>query len=437
MFIETHSDNGKLLTFIKSTNVQVYPCGRRRSTIIDQDTTTDDQYYIPFDPEARLNTEANNRKHSGLNGYTQTYLKDWDEANKLLMFSLGGYLFNIELCTKDSNGTVLNDYGTPAVFGFKVIEILKNTAEALKDNAKTMAEITAAEALLNNITDATEIYANILIEDVHLFSGRQEYFTEVLRNQSKTDTDNPETSLDLLKSNIANATSEVLLASENEPNNYYFSGLSFSTSPLTGQEKTRSVEKITPVRDAAMGKTVTQTQVSLCILEKVKTSAEGETLDVWEWKIHQPALLPKIEHGATDDSIVVTGNALMKSTLDVKEKLTVKNDVQNALIEADLATVTSAEITEKIKTKDFESTNLITAKNIGTDQNKVVNIITKAANIEDTLTAGTVNANDIQQKISEGENASYYDVPVIFLEPKTEDGKTFYQLQISRVNPKN
>ena len=78
MFIETRSDtlaNEKIKqTFVKSLNVQAFPCGRRRS---------DSNQVIPFDPEARLNTEANNRKHSGINGYTQTFLKsDWNTGTE-------------------------------------------------------------------------------------------------------------------------------------------------------------------------------------------------------------------------------------------------------------------------------------------------------------------------------------------------------------------
>jgi hypothetical protein len=103
------------LTFVESTNIQAYPCGSRRSTFISADTNNDgttatnEGKYIPFDPEARLNTEANNRKHSSLNGYTQTYLKDWDEANKTLTLSLAGHLFTIKLAKYDASGNVITD----------------------------------------------------------------------------------------------------------------------------------------------------------------------------------------------------------------------------------------------------------------------------------------------------------------------------------------
>lgn len=373
MFIETHNSNKDIkLTFVKSANVQAYPCSRRRSELLTKGDGS--EFYFPFDPEARLNTEANNRKISGLNGYTQTYIQSWGDGK--LVLSLAGYLFTI---------TLPSGYSTPADFGSKAI----------------------SQTVLND-ADAECIYANILIEDAYLYTGFTDYYTSVLRNQSDYDS-GPAVSLDLLKGELTNST---------KSEECYFSGLSFSTTPLTANGRANYVINtydVYPIVVTRSTNKVKQTLVSLCILEK-----NGDT-----WQLYQPALLPKIEHGDTADSIVVTGNALMKSTLDVKEKLTVKNDAKNALIEADQA-----------KIPNIESTNLIKAKNIGTNQNKVENIITAAANIG-TLTAGTVNANDIQQKIGEGDDTVYYDVPVIFLESKQEGDKTSYQLQISRVNSKN
>ena len=79
MFVRS-SDNANLI-FIKSRYIKAFPCSRRRSNLtIDTDGNENsvlDKYYIPFDPEARLNTEANNRKHSALNGYKQDYLREW------------------------------------------------------------------------------------------------------------------------------------------------------------------------------------------------------------------------------------------------------------------------------------------------------------------------------------------------------------------------
>jgi hypothetical protein len=85
MFIKqlTHSnlDQNKdiKLTFLQSLNVQVYPCGRRRSAVQNDG----ENYYIPFDPEARLNTEFNNRKLASANGFTESYIDIWNADNAI------------------------------------------------------------------------------------------------------------------------------------------------------------------------------------------------------------------------------------------------------------------------------------------------------------------------------------------------------------------
>lgn len=277
MFIKTHNtktDESDIdLAFIKSLNVLVYPCGRRRSEIVDNDANGDgniteiEQYRIPFDPEARLNTEANNRRHSSLNGFTQTYLNKWDENEKFLSLVLSGYLFNIKL-----------DTGYQAVkdFGDKIIEFLP--ARANKNS----------------------IYANILIEETKLFEGFDTYYTEVLRDQSQSDYGL--TNLDL----VADEDSAP------EPNNFYFSGLSFSTTPLSGDTSTHSIK-------FATNNGLKQYIISLHVLEKISDT----------WQIYQPSLLPKIEHGSTEDSIKVKtifAKNLIQDTGPVPSIKVVKND---------------------------------------------------------------------------------------------------------------
>ena len=310
MFIETHNTyiqvgetkKEVLLTFLKSVDVEAYPCGRRRSALIDFDKNSDEvisdteRIQFPFDPEARLNTEANNRKHSGLNGYTQTYLiSDWlnsDNTAENLVVALNGYLFKIKLATSNNSA---NTFGT-------------GIAAALND------------------TDAERIYANILIEDIKLFSsGFREYFTGVLRDQTTSKEgyfDNtPSEALDLLKSGGA--------VEEKNANNYYFSGLSFSTAPLTSLvnddnvEKTRSTEANT-ISYANISETANQTLVSLCILEKV----DGK------WKVHEPARLPFIEHGKTANSIVV-GDTLVERTDTNPGDLTVEGNIEVGKLDAE------------------------------------------------------------------------------------------------------
>ena len=303
MFNETHLYNGTALAFIKSVNVQAFPCGRRSSANQLEDST--EKYYFPFDPESRLSTEANTRKHSSLNGFAQTYLQSWDKDDKkLLTMSLAGYLFSIALTGK--NKTLVNgeqvyapfDYSTPNAFGNRLATYL-------------------------HANDATCIYANILLEDVHLFSSKaNEYFTSILRDQYDT-TDIqlaasdavPETLLDLI--NKATVDGQKNLDSYKDPHNYYFSGLSFSTSPITGKGTTRSSLPVQVERVNMPKNTTNQLLVSLRILDKVKVSSEGATPEVFEWQIHQPAHLPKVEHGSTENSAVI--GDLLVANLDIEE----------------------------------------------------------------------------------------------------------------------
>jgi len=391
MFIETHvgsdaKSNDIVLTFLNSLNVQAYPCGRRRSTDIENDTGDKEKYRIPFDPEARLNTEANNRKHSSLNGFTQTYLKDWDENT--LTISLAGYLFTITL---DSGYASENAFGT-ALFN------------ALTTDNKELPE-------------ATHLYANILIEDVHLFSGFTEYYTGILRNQSGDVSEKPETALDLVADETAAA----------DIGNFYFSGLSFSATPLTGSTEFKTYDSATNTKN-------NQTAVSLCLLETTALDENGKPI----WKIHEPARLPKIMHGDTEDSVVVAGNTLMQSDLTVEGKATVK--------EAEIAEKTT--VTGELVVKNDDPTKatldnaLITGVLVVTNpasnpdnpnydpETSPASIVADNAGIT-ALSAGTVEAEDIRQKLEDGE---YYKVPVISIQQKS-DG--FYQLQISRINYKN
>lgn len=285
MFIETHIDTVKdqslVRTFISSTQVQAFPCGRRRSALIEEgEATKSENYRIPFDPEARLNTEANNRKHSSLNGFTQTYLNSW--VDNRLSLVLAGYLFNIS-CFDDysgENNSGENDFGDD--FGDGVITSLEN-ANNLSESDKT------------KITTAKCIYANIVIkEDVKLFSSfPQTYFTGVLHKQQTEDTSG--TVLDILCSGATDPT---------QITNYYFSGLSFSVMPLTGKDEIQSELE---VKDEAGN--LQETWVSLRILERDSTEDS--------WKICESAKLPKIAHGSTEDSVAI-------ERLEVTDKFKVK-----------------------------------------------------------------------------------------------------------------
>jgi hypothetical protein len=234
----TENSSGINMAFIQSLKIQAFPCGRRRGFIYGN-TPADpsDDYYIPFDPESRLNTEDNNRKHTSLNGFTDSYIKSWT-GNKLELV-VGGYFFSITANQND----------------FTTFDSLKS---------------------------GTAIYANILLHKVPLLSGDDlSYNSYILRNQSATsssDDNLPSTEIDLLRAVVSGETQNKDFIENKE--NYYFSGLSFTTVALTKDNT---------------GYTDNQQRISLQILEKV----EGA------WRIYQPALLPKIEHGEEEDSVKV------------------------------------------------------------------------------------------------------------------------------------
>lgn len=277
MFNEIHrlnatEDKSILLAFVKSVNIQAYPCGRRRSVPIDNDNaavTTIDQYHIPFDPEARLNTERNSRRHSSVNGFNSSFLKTWDVANEKLTLSLDGYVFDIDLRVRDKQ--VATAYLEVNQFCSKLVELLN---------------IADADAIVSLDKRANKIYANIRLEEVPLYEGTfKDYNTWVLRNQSDTAEAAPQ--LDL----VATLNNDGAVADRSTPENFYFSGLSFSIDPITEEStKTRSEKYL----KSASGRN--QKVISLCLFKKNATG---------EWVINPQAGLPNIEHGNTEDSVKI------------------------------------------------------------------------------------------------------------------------------------
>jgi hypothetical protein len=263
MFIENHKasiGSNIDLYFLKSIDTAVFPSGRRRNTKIDASgqALEHDNYYIPFDPEARLNTEANNRKHSSINGYTQTYLKDF--SNNKLSVVIEGYLFNINFTSQQVD-------------------------------ASTIAEEIKAD---------DSVFVNIILEDTPLYSNTGlEYSTKVLRNQS--DTDVALDYLDLINLDKVGNSADNLKC-------YYFSGLSFSSLPLTGGSELPVSRRVNP----ATHETRQQEIISLKILDKVNGT----------WQKYQQALLPNIKHGTTENSVIL-GDTEVNSLVingDIRQK---------------------------------------------------------------------------------------------------------------------
>jgi hypothetical protein len=256
MFVQAHRLHGAgstLLAFMASTAVQAFPCGRRGTISGNQ---------MPFDPEARLNTEANNIKQTSANGLAQTYLSSW--SDNTLSLVLAGYLFNINIAE-------MNDYNT---FSGKLLECLSNKDSTL--NPETV----------------DSIYVNIRLEETPLYTdGITDYYTSILRDQAYEDASSGVTlntkkaRLDLLKDGID--------VSGTQPSDYYFSGLSFSTRAITSSASQEEFTNRAYSIEKLVSNNVTQRVISLKILKKV----DGN------WQIFEPARLPEIRHGETPGSV--------------------------------------------------------------------------------------------------------------------------------------
>ena len=244
------------------------------------------------------------------------------------------------------------------------------------------------------------------MEDLQLFTGFQEYKTSVLRDQ--TGDGIPSVYLD-----ICNAEDD------SDSNNYYFSGLSFSTVPLTSiadgytVAKTRDQLPHTVNRE---GSTINQQLVSLCILKKVDVVENGETKK--EWKIYQPALLPEIRHDDTPNSLVLGDTRIEKVEGINPGNLTVDNDTtvgHDLTVEGDT----------KITGHTVIDTDLVINQQNGSDCGLTVTgnaLVTGTLNVETNDPDSVIMAGTFTQNTK--------PVPILDV-VETDDG---WQLQFSRVS---
>lgn len=287
------------IAFPASLRTLAYPCARRRSVAVDidgDDKTVEDKRSFPFDPEARLNTEHNNRRTTGTNGYGQSFL--------------GG----ISIANTNKGGTTDTIYPegfvdlTLAGYSFRLLfdaSCIQHPSDVVRPSAVTdLAEdggvdffghIIAKQNLqLTTINSNTRLYANVLLESVKLFDGAtagMSYNTWVLRHQ---DSDNQSyaataTALDAKRTTPLDENEEVIDGLDTK--NYFFSGLSFSAKPATGDSSTTVSE-----HSIKLANGTEQKIFSLCILQG---TADGH------WVINQEALLPSIKHGKLPNSLEV------------------------------------------------------------------------------------------------------------------------------------
>lgn len=273
MFLESHnavSDSiGPKLAFLPSLDVQAFPCGRRRSeqvTITNSDGIAE-SFHVPYDPEARLNTEVNNRQQTGLNGFKQSYIKSFADNYNDITLVIAGYIFKI---TTSYNVQDLGGFRTPyeAFAGTFISDVYSGKRD-----------------------DIQSIYANIRIEEVPLYTGATTYNTWVIRDQAPAaETNAAITSIDKLASRYKDATSALLKS--NPEQCFYFAGLSFSTEALAVDDDNKTVKEQLIETDGKK-----QRVVSLRILDWDAAAQR--------WVVHYPALLPKVDHGDSAESVAV------------------------------------------------------------------------------------------------------------------------------------
>lgn len=416
---ETRNEIDIALAFLKSKAVQAFPCSSRRSTFIGRDRDNDGEisgtegYRIPFDPESRLNTEANNRKHSSLNGFTQTYLKDWDETNYWLTLSLAGYFFNI-----DTAGPI-ESFANNA-FEKLLEEGLDHDMEVSQAAGKDYGTAERDQFITKFNNDHKKLYANILIKDAPLFSSKAlslSYNTSVLSVLHSLGESADESAIDL-----------TIVPLSTDINDYYFSGLAFSVEPYAKHvrdEKTGSNSNFNIFDDFSfegIDGNPKQRVVSLQLFER--------TNDNTSWKIYEPSRLPKIEHGNTVDSLVI-GDTYAQSIETPNITVTDTANITNVTV-TNKFTAKNSDITfnindDKTFTTEIDTAKIDTAKIASAVVSNIKVPAVQADHIEvsdfaNNGTGGWIKA----QTFTQNDNP----VPIIDL---VEQPDTSWQLQISRI----
>jgi len=95
-YFKSYIDGSKTFYFVESRNIKVFPCSYRGY----YDTTGTTPRLVTFDPEARLNTEANFIHAGAGDGSTDSYIINWiydnpETAKNVLKCIIGGYYFEI------------------------------------------------------------------------------------------------------------------------------------------------------------------------------------------------------------------------------------------------------------------------------------------------------------------------------------------------------
>jgi hypothetical protein len=328
---EAGSGESVNITFPASIDVQAFPCARRRSIEL---TIGQTQQMWPFDPEARLNTERNNRRHTGINGYRDSYINTINiekptatapasgQEQKLgeCDFTLAGYNFKLNLF-EDSLPTGFTRTGVTSG-----IDLLGQLILHGLDLDETIAN------------SANKLYANIVLEEQMLYTGDLTNATTkklsasswLLGRQIFQNTGS-ETALDLLRAVAPGENASDLIK---DPANFYFSALSFSKEKITPSSAVEDVNGVSISPVVLSGKNLIV--VSMNILQKSNNQCV----------INQRALLPDIRHGSTVDSVEVGSLNALNGLTQTASKIPVPS-LQVIPFELEQGTVVDEELYEK------------------------------------------------------------------------------------------
>lgn len=336
--------------FLSSEKINIFPCSRRGSEGIEDISVPGSAKY--YDPEARLNTERTNRIGIAINGFTDSFIDSFTKD-------------------KDAQGNEL-ETGTLvfALAGYRV---------EVKDFDP--ADIAAALS----ITTGT-ICAHLSLHD-NISLNVEDYFTEILYRQLTGDNTKNKKYLDI---SYTAPDSEDEKATRTDD---FFVGISFTTKEVK--------DTLTETRNNG----TTTRQLPSHLLSIFVES--GGT-----WEPVQTSILPKIEHGETEDSIKIKGD------------FTVEHGEQNSFKVTENETTLTNDFKIKRVSAEGEQTSFeITKHGVGT-----VNVplhITTAVSIDGLTTMGPAHAFSLfvgetyPDTISQGTITADYQVNTPTLEVNT------------------
>lgn len=244
--------------FLPSSQINIFPCSRRGYYI---DNSGSRQI---FDPEARLNTERTNRLRTAVNGFTDSFIDTFVNDIKQ---------------NEDETETTLSTGTLVFVLAGYRIEIKNFDPQAIANKL--------------GLNPGNTIYAHLSLHD-EVPLDVPDYYTEILYRQSSIST--AENYLDVYYDDDT-----------------FFMGVSFTGNPYL----TDSIVIVTATSEGVKTVSKKLTEKNLALYNVVE-DATGST----QYELVQTSLLPKIEHGETEDSIKISGDFTVKHGEQTSFKVT-------------------------------------------------------------------------------------------------------------------